>query len=161
MGKLGRNCTRVAAMLSVFLIISACETTSQKDVGAALGLVVGAVAGAALGNRDGGSKLGAFIGGAVGSIAGAMIGAKLDEIDRRLAEAAKTTALSVPTGNRVEWRSQENVSVNGYATPVTDVAESEGRTCRTVRQVAIINGEEIEETTEFCRVGNTGRWVAG
>ena len=151
----------VFAILSILLLSSACETTEpNKDAGAVLGMIIGGLAGAAIGDSSAGSGVGAVIGAAIGGIAGAAIGAKLDEADRLIAEAAKTTALSLPTGNKVEWRSKENTSVHGFATPTTNDTNEEGNSCRTVRQVAFINGEEMEETTEFCRVGDTGRWVS-
>ncbi len=160
MGRMVRTTVMAFAMLSFLLVTSGCQTTeSQKDTGAAVGMLVGAVAGALLGSRSGGEHLGAALGAAVGSVAGAMIGAKLDEVDRIAAAEARTTALAATTGSRIQWRSEENPSVRGYATPVTAEMEKGEKTCRTVTQVAYIEGQEIEETTEFCRVGSTGRWL--
>ncbi|MBT4486859.1 MAG: hypothetical protein HOM58_17940 [Rhodospirillaceae bacterium] len=162
MGKLARTSIMISAMLSFLVLTSACQTTdSQKDTGAAVGLIIGGIAGALIGSRSGGAQLGAALGGIAGSVAGAMIGAKLDEADRIAADEARTTALAATTGDRVEWRSEENTSVHGYATPVNNQIERAGKTCRTVTQVAYIEGREIEETTEYCRVGSSGRWVQG
>ena len=49
--------------------------------------------------------------------------------------------------------------MHGYATPVRNQEEQGDKTCRKVAQLAYIEGKEIKETTEFCRIGNTGRWV--
>ena len=88
-----------------------------------------------------------------------MIGADLDEADRIKAEAAAKAALQVPVGNSVEWRSERNTSVKGTATPLAETTDDNGRECRTVRQVAYIDGREVEDITKFCRVGNSGRWA--
>ena len=160
MGRLVRTSIMVIAMLSALLVTSGCQTTdSKKDTGAVLGLIIGGVAGALIGSRSGGTQLGAALGAAMGGIAGAMIGAKLDEADRIVAEEARTTALAATTGARIEWRSEENATVHGYATPVRNQEKQGDKTCHKVAQVAYIEGKEIKETTEFCRIGNTGRWV--
>ena len=90
---------------------------------------------------------------------GAMIGEKLDEADRLQAQAAANAALQVPVGNTVEWRSEKNTSIHGTATPVETSENSNGKECRTVRQVAFINGKEVEETTKFCRIDDSGTWA--
>lgn len=141
------------------LMTGGCETTTpKKDAGAVLGMILGGVAGAALG--DGAGQAVAIIAGAAaGGILGAMIGADLDEADRIKAEAAATAALHVPVGNSVEWHSERNTSVGGTATPVAESTDEDGRECRTVRQVAYLDGQEVEDTTRFCRVGESGRWA--
>lgn len=156
----GRSIFKILVVISTLFTTSACQTTgSQQETATALGMIIGGVAGALIGSSNGGAELGAVLGAAMGGVAGAIIGAKLDEIDRLAANAARTTALSVPTGDRVEWESEENISVRGFATPISAKTFSEGRECRTVRQVAYIKGEEIEETTQFCKIEGTGRWA--
>tara|TARA_A100001037_G_C14910793_1_gene527119 strand:- start:185 stop:649 length:465 start_codon:yes stop_codon:yes gene_type:complete len=152
---------RVLIVIIAALFIFGCAEAKKKDAGAIMGMVLGGVVGAVLGNNsDAGSKLGSVIGAGVGGLFGALIGEKLDEADRVLAEAATVSALSVPTGDRVEWQSTKNTSVHGFSKPTSGYESKGDQTCRTVRQVVVINGKEEGVTTEFCKIGDTGRWVA-
>ena len=149
----------LTVLLFCFTVVTGCQTTaSNKDTGAILGMVVGGVVGSVFGSGSG-QAVAVIVGAATGGIMGAMIGEKLDEADRLQAQAAANAALQVPVGNTVEWRSEENTSIHGTATPIKSSENSDGKECRTVRQVAFINGKEIEETTKFCRIDGSGRWA--
>lgn len=153
---------RLVATLACFLtfsLLQGCQTTaSNEEVGTALGAIVGAVAGAAFG--DGGGQIAAvFTGAVVGALAGQIIGKRLDEADRLKAQSASLAALTVPTGETVEWKSNEHPATGGTATPLTDSVLENGRTCRTVREVVVIDGEEATLTNNYCK-SEDGRWRA-
>ena len=150
-------CTALVCLM-ILGVLQGCQTTaSNEEIGTAVGLVVGAVAGAAFG--DGGGQLAAsFAGALVGAVAGQMIGKRLDEADRLKAQSASMAALSVPTGETVEWESDEKANTGGTATPITETALEEGEECRTVREVVVVDGEEEVLISKYCKDSEDGRW---
>lgn len=149
----------IALAMLVGVTAGGCEgPTAKQDAGAVLGMIAGGVLGATIGDGAG-QAVASIVGAAAGGIVGQMIGADMDEADRLKAEAAARAALQVPVGDSVEWRSERNTAVRGTATPLAETSEPDGRECRTVRQVAYIDGQEVTETTRFCRVGDSGTWA--
>ena len=91
---------------------------SNRDTAVLTGMAAGAAAGAAAGsksNRGAAVVIGAIIGGVVGLI----VGVQLDEADKRKAEAAAQRAAAAPAGERINWYSDKNPQVSGYAEPVS------------------------------------------
>ncbi|MGH7415679.1 MAG: glycine zipper domain-containing protein, partial [Candidatus Rokuibacteriota bacterium] len=89
---------RRSLTLSVAAAILASGCATKQGTGTLLGGAMGATAGGAIGAAAGRSStatlLGAAIGGALGAFAGSTIGSRLDEADRREAEAAAQRALA-------------------------------------------------------------------
>ncbi len=160
-----RAATRPACTLALagalLLALPGCETNQQT--GQVLGGVGGAVLGHQLGGLVGGSNarlIGAAVGAAAGVWVGGAIGQRLDERDRQLAEQATRAALDAPPTNRqpVGWTSNTNAGVSGNAQVVNVARNTAGGECRMVRQVAIVNGQEVTDQQQFCR-GADGRWA--
>ena len=59
----------------------------------------------------------------------------------------------------VRWTSESKPDVGGYAVPAGPVAVDDGKLCRQVRSVYVLDGEEHSQTNRFCF--QDGRWVAG
>jgi surface antigen len=58
-------------------------------------------------------------------------------------------------GQRDQWQSPETPNTRG-TTELTRVTD--GGSCRNVREIAIIRGEEVRQESRYCR-GQDGRWV--
>ncbi len=147
------------------LVVGGC-TANKQGVGTVVGGVGGAVAGNAIGRAVGGTNaaiLGTVLGGIVGAAAGNAIGAELDEADRLRAQQATYNALEAPVygsgGQQISWNSQQNQGVYGSSQVVDTGKTAAGYECRRVREVAYVQGREIQQDNVYCRDGQ-GRWVA-
>lgn len=81
------------AALSLALVVSGCQTVSNRTLGTTAG---GAIVGAGLGTLAGGDDTrNAAIGAVVGALAGAAVGAYMDEQERKLREATAGTGIEV------------------------------------------------------------------
>jgi surface antigen len=199
----------VAAALTVAIALSGCATKQQN------GALAGAAAGAAIGATvKGKAKPYAILAGAViGALVGGSIGKAMDDADaQKAAEAAQQAAAG---GSTVQWSSDKNPNVGGYAEPITPVYEqktvrclnsklnipyqsengqcwgqdrqlSDGeyaeperrqtestsapspsttetipptRSCRKVREVMLVNGNEQKDEVQYCLAGS--QWVRG
>ena len=161
--------------------LSACQTTEGQ--GQVFGALAGAAAAYALtdGSDDETRLLAALAGAAAGAYLGGEIAKRLNQSERVQATQATQAALEAPVvaapqtpatpaptspgavpvqSKQVAWQSDSRTDVAGSA-QVTQVAQnpSTGGECRTVREVAIIRGEEIIQDTQYCK-GNTGQWSA-
>jgi len=152
----------VRSFLSLFVaaaFLTGCQNAGEREkAGAVLGAVAGVVVAVALMNGDAGKAAAAVVGGTIGAIAGGMIGKVLDENDKRLADAAASRAAAVPNDQMVEWASDRNAGVYGYAKPVTSPQPVNGLMCRQVKSFHWVNGKEEIESNRFCFVD--GKWAA-
>lgn len=93
---------RFAAVILVLLPLGACEGTSKREAGTAIGAAVGLGLGIALALAtgtnpgDSGLALGGAIGAAVGAAVGGAVGDGLDREDRARAASAAAAAASLP-----------------------------------------------------------------
>ena len=155
--------------------------------GQALGAVGGAVIGGLLGSRVGGKNnrtTGAVVGAIAGLAIGGVIGKALDSCDRQKATAATETVLNTPdpgpgdnaatakSGSRkttpstpapppprTTWVSETNPGVSGSSEVTATHAVSDGSTCRTVRETAVVHGQELLQNVEYCRAPGQSAWV--
>lgn len=169
---IGSSTKTVAIALLAALSLSACGTLDSKQAigtlgGGVVGGALGALGGHATGARHGGA-IGGVLGAVVGAFAGNLLGARLDDADRRSAAGATQQALNQPvartTSGRaaarpIQWRSPRNPGVSGTAQLVNVHRGGDGQECRDVREVAYVNGEEVHQTSRYCR-DNDGRWLA-
>lgn len=164
---------------SVFLaallcFVGGCQTSEQT--GSLLGLsgggLLGATLGKALGRSDNAMVLGGLAGGTVGYFVGSSIGRSLDDRDRGRAQSATVTALNSPVkgapssrphsvqrvsathGPTAKWTSDHQSGVKGSATVTEVETTAAGSECRTVHEVAYIQGREVMQDTKYCRNAN-------
>lgn len=143
---------------------SSSKTTASGGIGAAAGGILGAVLG---GGSDMGALGGAAFGAMAGFIAGSLFGTLLDDGDRAKQEDATRQTLS--QGDAIRWNSDRNQGVHGYSQLVGNENAPPARTspvktasadsCRTVREVAYVDGKEYVEMTEYCRVAGSSGWT--
>lgn len=56
------------------------------------------------------------------------------------------------------WRSDHNQGVRGNSSVVAVSQNADGRECRSVQEVAYVKGEEVKQTTRYCKDAS-GRWA--
>jgi surface antigen len=159
--------------LIALLLASACQTNEQTGglVGASGGALLGGALGQAFGHSSTGTLLGASLGALGGYFVGTAIGQQLDEPDRKRATEATHKALSQPVyfstdpavaprlpKQSAQWKSDHS-GVAGTAKVVAAQKTTDGGECRTVREVAYIKGQEVPQTSRYCR-SPEGEWVA-
>ena len=49
------------------------------------------------------------------------------------------------------WRSDSNNSISGTSTLTSVQTADNGNECRTVREVAYVQGKEVQQDTRYCR----------
>ena len=150
---------RFSGLVAVGVLLSGCSAETAGNVGGGL---VGGAAGFLIGGALGGSKgeaVGGLIGGVLGSYAGGAIARSLSTPDRRLVERATYSALDTPGsyGQPINWQSSSTSGARGSVQVISHGSSDAGTDCRRVRQIAYIDGEEIEEFQNFCRASD-GRW---
>lgn len=166
--------TIAVVSLCAALALGGCASNSStQNTAAGVGAVAGGVLGAVLGNRSGmGSVGGAAFGAVAGFIAGSLFGKLLDDGDRAKQESA--TRETLDQGEMIRWNSERNQGVHGYSQvvgnenvpPKNSGAKKSGGTavaqadsCRTVREVAYVDGKEYVETAEYCRSAGAAGWT--
>ena len=82
-------------VLSGAVLITGCESMSERERGTAQGAGAGAVAGAILGAGSGNAGRGAAIGGALGAVAGNLWSKRMEDKRRDLAKATEGTGIAV------------------------------------------------------------------
>jgi surface antigen len=155
-------------------LVAGCQTNEQTGglVGGGIGALACGAAGAALFHRSYGAILPAAACGAAGYFIGSAIGRQLDERDRAVAAVATQEVLAMPVSYRatgsapyhppartVRWKSDHS-GTHGSATVVAVQPSRNGGECRTVREIAYIRGEEVPQTTRYCRPAEGGSWAA-
>lgn len=169
-----------ACCLAAAVVLGGCTTQSAKETAGGVGAVAGGILGAVLGNNSRmGTAAGAAFGAMAGFIAGSLFGQLLDDADQARQENATQKVLSEGDGV-IRWNSEKNPGVHGYSevietAPVAparrppaagqgesrvDVAQAPaGGACRTVREVAYVDGKEYAEMVEYCRPSGGGGWT--
>ena len=109
---------------------------------------------------------GAAIGAVAGFIAGSLIGQLLDDADEAKLENASRQSLE--QGETIRWNSERNPGVHGYSEVVSGAetatrrpSASSGKvdSCRTVREVAYVDGKEYVDMAEYCRAEGATGWT--
>lgn len=145
--------------------------------GAAVGGILGGIAGGAIGGNRTGAVIGALAGAAAGYfIGGAIANALSNPADREKASTATQKVLDAPapatyntaasgpaTTNsaarqpqqtrpvQASWRSDSSNSISGSSTLTSVQRANDGGECRTVREVAYVQGKEVQQDTRYCR----------
>lgn len=143
-----------AAIAISGLMLSACNTTNNTQMGSATGAVIGGVIGHQLGGGRG--KTAATIAGTViGSYIGGNIGAQMDMQDRQRVHNA------VYSGQQQSWQNQ--TTGHSYtATPgrvYNTTYQGHQTQCRPVSVIGYIDGRQENIQMNACRNTN-GQWVA-
>ncbi|HTU56145.1 MAG TPA: glycine zipper domain-containing protein [Acetobacteraceae bacterium] len=158
----------IIALVSVPLL---CGCQNNEETGGLLGGVGGAALGAGLGSAIGGNATGALVGAAAGGFAGYLVGSEigrqLDQRDREMAASATQRALEQPVSNPstvaaappppAKWQSDHS-GASGSAQVIAVQPQSSGGQCKTVHQIAYIQGNEVQQNTRYCQSPN-GSWT--
>lgn len=139
-------------------VLGACDNLTKRDIGTGVGAVLGVAVGSMFGSGSG-RAVAMAVGGAAGGLAGAAIGAELDKGDRMRAYDAAFKAANSDDGGTVHWTSDSKRGVGGYAEPSGPAAVDDGKLCRNVRSVYVLEGQERTQVNRFCF--QDGQWVAG
>jgi surface antigen len=151
---------RIGCALGIVLLVTACDPNQMNNaqLGQLLGGSTGALAGAGLGSLFGGHSRGAAtlagagIGALAGVVIGGAIGARLDARDQQRATQATAVALTRGSGS---WHS-DHTGASGQTVVTHTQKEASGGECKTVREVAYIKGEQVNQTQRYCRDANGG-----
>ena len=94
--KPGRHGTRIVIGALALLLITGCESMSEREKGTATGAAIGAAAGAIIGGATGGSAgTAAVVGGAVGAVAGNLWSKNMEDKRKALEQTSAGTGVEV------------------------------------------------------------------
>lgn len=97
--KTGPLRTAALALAVGALVLSGCESMSEREKGTGTGAAVGAVGGAILGSGGGNAGRGAVIGGAIGAVAGNLWSKRLEDKRKAVERASAGTGVEVVRTN--------------------------------------------------------------
>jgi surface antigen len=137
-------------------LLAGCANQSKEQTGEQAGVVLGALLGAAIGKNSNSRAIGLFAGAVAGGLVGRSIGRHLDEVDRLKAQAAANAAVKQPAAARVDWKSDQNPTVSGTVL-TTAPSNTTAGTCRFVRHIVYVNGQEMKEDSKVCQKSD-GSW---
>ncbi len=86
------------------------------------------------------------------------IACSLTESERTQAASATTAALGKGVGGSTAWTSGERPGVSGESSVIGEKKLADGTLCRTVRNIAIANGEETTVAETYC-LANGSTWT--
>jgi surface antigen len=116
--------------------------------------IFGAIAGNVIGQAIGSNSVGRVVGSVVpvGSMLTDAIMNMLDCDEQQKAAEATTQAVNGEVGSTVEWESATRSGVRGRSTVTAEApTTADGRQCRMVTNVVIVDGEETEAQQRMCR----------
>jgi surface antigen len=147
---------RLAALLLVPALLTACADYGPKETGGALiGGGLGGLAGAQIG-RGSGNLAATGAGVLLGALLGGSAGRSLDRADRLyMNQAAATTFERVPSGQATRWHNPDSGNW-GTITP-TRTYETAGGYCREYQQTIVVGGQAQESYGTACRQPD-GSW---
>jgi surface antigen len=156
------------------LLLAACQNMSNEQQGGLIGAGTGGALGGLIGNMFGkgsGNAVATGVGAAGGMLAGYFIGSeigrRLDAADQQKASAATQKVLNKPIhhdsqGQAVSsastWSDNSN-GVHGKSEVTSVTPQADGGECRNVHEIAYIHGEEVSQSTKYCRSAG-GQWQA-
>ena len=151
------------ALAVAIAALSGCQNMTNQQAGGAAGAGIGGILGGVFGNQAGHSGTSTVVGAGLGALAGyfvgSAIGARLDDADRKKAEASTTKVLNSGTSKHSSWTSDKGKTVHGSSDVVKVDPKPDGGECKTVREVAYIKGEEVTQNSRYCRAAG-GEWAA-
>lgn len=161
----------MATAMAGVVSVSACA-----ELGGALGCVGGIALASAIGAND--TEAAALC--AVGATLGYVWGQYLDEQEKAKAEASAQMALNqeVPSNSPlrasasystqaaaavaqpVQWTSDTRPgTVSGRSTLLKVSSDGSGGECRTVQQLAVVDGQEDVQDVQYCRSSPNAQWA--
>ena len=161
MRRIGKAISATSLVLAAAVALGGCQTNQQTGglFGAGGGALFGGLLGNAIGHDQTSTLIGAGLGAIGGYFVGSEIGRQLDQADqRRAAQATQQVLVSHKSGASRTWRNS-STGVRGSSTVVAVEPKSSGGECRTVREVAYIKGEEVQQESRYCR-NSGGQWTA-
>jgi len=144
----------VVPVMAASLLVAGCETKQEQ------GTVAGVVAGAAVGSffGKGSGRVFAIAGGALaGGFIGNRVGKRLDDRDKREAQAAATKAETAPVGETVEWSNPDSGN-SGSIEVVQEGTDADGHTCRDLKHTVTAGDDTQTDTGVICKNAE-GKWV--
>lgn len=165
--------TRGIVVLLLLVLLAACQGTNMNNdqsgglIGAGSGGLLGGLLGNSMGHHSGTSTaLGAGLGAIAGYFVGSSIGANLDANARKKAQGATEQVLDEPIkrqdgkaiAKKKTWNDQ-NSGTHGSSQITKVDTGADGGECRTVKEVAYIKGQEVDQTSKYCR-NASGQWEA-
>ncbi|MFO1430622.1 MAG: hypothetical protein U1F76_10865 [Candidatus Competibacteraceae bacterium] len=160
MNSMQNRFTRLTATASLLALLAGCASSgTQSDSG------MGTLGGAGLGGA------GTFAGcmalkhdlktcalvASIGAVIGGLAGHYAFDAQDRTAQQ-QATQQSLQTNAAVSWQSKSDVY--GRSEITGNSTDSNGVECKTVREVALVKGEEQSKSTRYCRQQNNGAWRA-
>ena len=150
--------------LATCLGLSACNSSGgvgNMSSGETIGTAGGAAGGGLIGYAISGSPAGVIIGMAAGGLIGNRLSNALEGDAQSAAAQAAGHAAESTTGEVVTWRKTGpffQTEAQGYAQAQGPLfTDASGRTCRYVKETAIVKGTETVDTVTLCK-GPSG-WV--
>ena len=161
MTRIGNAVSATILVLAAAMALGGCQTNQQTGglFGAGGGAMFGGLLGNAIGHDQTSTLIGAGLGAIGGYFIGSAIGRQLDQPDQqRAARATQQVLVSRKSGASRSWKNS-GTGVRGSSTVVATEPKSGGGECRTVREVAYIKGEEVQQESRYCRNAG-GDWAA-
>jgi surface antigen len=149
-------------VLAAALVLGGCQTNQQTGglFGAGGGALFGGLLGNAIGHDQTSTLIGAGLGAIGGYFIGSEIGRQLDQADQqRAARATQQVLVSSPRRGASRTWKNSSTGVRGSSTVVAVEPKASGGECRTVREVAYIKGEEVQQESRYCR-NSGGEWAS-
>ena len=151
---------RFASYLLVLSMLCGCDPNNPSPqfaslLGAGGGAALGGLLGNQLGHhRTGATLAGVGVGGLAGYFIGGAIGRQLDSQDKQRASNATEQALN--SGGSRSWKSDH--SGNSGHVSVQKSELTHGNECRSVHEIAYIQGKEVDQNQKYCK-NSSGEWV--
>ena len=130
----------------------------KRGLGGLLGSVAGSVASSAVG-RAGAGIVAGLAGSTINAALTDALSCKLEPAERERAAAATHNVLEKPVGTSANWASDTRADVSGSSTLTGQTRLANGSTCKTVRDVATVNGEEITISKQMCKAPGASGYV--
>ena len=143
---------KTIVIASVAILLSACVSPNNEDIGGVTGGVLGGLLGSQFGGGSG--KIVAAVGGALlGSFIGGKIGKTMDRLDKLEMQHALE---SEPTGQTKAWTNPDNG--NQYKVkPTHTYHNAHQQPCREYTTEAVIGGRQEKVFGKACRQAD-GSW---
>ncbi|NQV94808.1 MAG: hypothetical protein HQ482_06700, partial [Sphingomonadales bacterium] len=88
------------------------------------------------------------------------IACRLDPDEQlQAAEATRSVTRSEQIGTSSQWTSQTRVGVSGSSTATAKTQTSDGTSCMTITDIAIVDGEESRVSKRMCKAPGEARYI--
>lgn len=137
-------------ILSLIILLPACQSAETRRFGGLLGSVAGSIGGSYLGSSLGGGTAGRIVGAIAGGVAGYYVGSTVGgylgkDDQRRMAEASQRAYDT----EEPQTFSNPGSGVQGKAEVVGTAADQD---CKTIRQTVVLkDGKTVTEDVKSCK----------